>query len=116
MKILKFKKAQPPQPPRVKHKRKPRLRVVASDRDVRLTKTELQTALDAWLPTLGKHTVVVTDNKYVCVYISCSDRHMPVMTYRVTRWTGDVHEVMGSEVKKFACMDVVRWTYSHPIR
>jgi hypothetical protein len=95
MKILKFKKAQPPQPPRVKHKRKPRLRVVASDRDVRLTKPELTCALNAWLQTLDGCTYTCTDRSYIWISVGLIDKHFPVLKYRVTRYSGVIRCVDG---------------------
>jgi hypothetical protein len=67
MKILKFKKAQPP---RVKKKPVPRLRVIRDQKDIRLSRQEFQAAFDAWLPTVGKFTYTCEDRDYVWVSIA----------------------------------------------
>jgi hypothetical protein len=95
MNILRFKKPPPPQLPKIKSKRKPRLRIVASDRDVRLSKAELQSALNAWLRTLDGCSYICTDRSYIWISVDLTDKHYPALKYRVTRFSGEIRYVDG---------------------
>jgi hypothetical protein len=84
-----------------------RLRLIRDEKDIRLSKHELQAALDAWLPTLGKHVSTVTDRSYVWVFLSHADRFMPRLAFRVTRWTGAIHRVEGLVAERAAIGNVI---------
>jgi hypothetical protein len=106
MNILRVTQPPEAQPPTVKRKATPRLRVIHEQKDIRLTKHQLQAAVDAWIPSPGKHVQTCTNSSYVWIAISPTERHPPVLRYRVTRWT-EVRRVNGIEMERSAIGNVM---------
>ena len=100
MNVLKFKKPKPDPVPRVKSKPVPRLRLIRNQKDIRLSKSEFQVALNAWMKTLDGFIETCDDYKSVWVAITLVERCMPVLAWRVDRHSGNIHSVSELQASK----------------
>jgi hypothetical protein len=91
--ILKFKPISPAKLPKIKRKSKSRLRVIRSSSDLRIPPEIFNSYLNRFLDSLEGWTEVYKDDKYAWILTGNSEYHLPTVTYRVTRWTGDIHLV-----------------------
>jgi hypothetical protein len=59
--------------------------------------------------SLGGFTDTCTDDKYIWIARSETEHALPSLRYRVTKWTGDIHEVDGLDVDRVSCGSVMEW-------
>ena len=110
--IIKFKTSRPKfatKTPTVKRKPRPRLRVVRTERDLRIPREILESHLRQFLDSFSGFTETCKDDKYIWIARSESEYDLPELRYRVTKWTGDIHEVIGLEVNRVSCGNVMDW-------
>jgi hypothetical protein len=94
-------------PPTVKRKPRPRVRVVRTERDLRIPPEILESHLRQFLDSLSEFTETCKDDKDIWISRSESEYDLPELRYRVTKWTGDIHEVKGLEVDRVSCGNVM---------
>ena len=107
--ILKFRRDDPVSEPKVKPKRKPRLRVIRQQADVRLTRSELNRHVDAFMRSLSGCPYASSDDKYIWISIGASERHFPAVRFAIHRWSGSIFPVQELLVSKVPCGNVVDW-------
>jgi hypothetical protein len=111
-KIIKFKPFPPKcatKTPTVKRKPRPRLRVVRTERDLKIPREILESHLRQFLGSLSGFTETCKDDKYIWIARTESERVLPKLRYRVTKWTGDIHEVDVLDVDRVSCGNVMEW-------
>jgi hypothetical protein len=80
--------------PKIRRVRKPRLRVIKSDKDIRIPPEIFDLYLARWVESLPGWIDIEKDDNYAFILMSKSylDWQGDVR-YRVTRHSGDIHEV-----------------------
>jgi hypothetical protein len=93
--IIKFKRSTSPRLSTNKAKSKPRLRVIQTEKDLRIPKDKFARFMDAWLASLGDGYYTIRDDKYQWICVSKIPCCLPVLSYYVVLRTRDVHPVEG---------------------
>jgi hypothetical protein len=98
MNILRFKKPAEAQPPKIKRKRQPRLRLVADSKDVRLSRAVFDAGLAAFVARLREsceYVYVERDGHRASIFVCPTIRDMPQYTYIVRRKDGAIVDMSG---------------------
>jgi hypothetical protein len=98
MNILRFKKPPEPQSPKAKAKRTPRLRIVKTDKDIRISKSDYESGLARFIAQLRKrvgYVDVVRDGHSAMIFTGETLRHMPKPAYMIRRKDGAILDIHG---------------------
>jgi hypothetical protein len=97
--ILKFKKPPEAQPPRVKVKTKPRLRMIQTERDIRISKSAFESGLARFLAKLRERyewVDVLKDGHRASIFISPTIGDMPPRyAYIIRKKDGAIVDMSG---------------------
>jgi hypothetical protein len=109
MNILRFKKPSEPRPPTIKKKPAPRLRVIQTEKDIRIPNAQFREAFAAWLSTVaGNPLWLVSDPCWLVV----TNNAVGIFAkgYAVMRKTGDIYTMENYRAGKHAIGNVLNWS------
>jgi hypothetical protein len=98
MNILKFRPPKPELVPKVKTKSKPRLRVVQTEKDVRVSKSVFESGLARFLVKLREryeYVDVIRDGHRASIFVSPTIRDMQQYAYVIIKKYGAIVDMSG---------------------
>jgi hypothetical protein len=98
VKILKLKRPSPEPVPKVQAKRKPRLRVVQTEKDVRVPRSTYESGLARFLAKLREryeYVDVIRDGHRASIFLSPTIRDIPRYAYIVRKNDGAIVDMSG---------------------